>query len=1066
VNGKAADVYAGESVVLVRVADVFAMNADGTGYHEHTVVARIQSDAAVRQLGVIAVPFASASEKVEFVYARVRRADGTVAETPGADALEQPEAVTQQAPFYSDLKQKQLPIKSLRVGDTLEWKAKITTFKAEAPGQFWGAESVIEDGVVLDQSYELRVPKGMAVTVWTNPKLGVKPVESALAGSPEQKVYVWKYASLKPTTGKEADAEKEAKKKRLLTEDEELDNREGKLPSLGWTTFKSWEEVGGWYRKLEGDRMVPDDEVKAKVGELTAGKTTEEEKVRAVYGYVASQIRYIGVAFGVGRYQPHHADEVMENQYGDCKDKHTLLASMLTALGLHPDAVLIGAGVRFNEALPSPGAFNHLITRVEVGGQEVWLDATAEVAPYRALQYVIRDKQALVIPETGAAQVLKTPKDLPFASTQEWVAKGVLDKEGTSESHIAITLRGDSEIAIRQVLRQVAPAQYDQLAQNMSNGMGYAGTTSHPEFGRPDDTKEPLEIGYDYKREKNGDWATYRIIPQLAPVSLPTVNEAEPPVGSIELGVPRTEVSHAEMKLPEGWGVELPEAVHEKTAFATYDLTYRFDKGTLYAERKVEVLEERVAAKDWKTYKAWQDAVGLGNETYVQLTRSKGDAAADAGKASGPPTVSSAKAEKLVQEALTALNQHDLATASPKLDEAKALNPQQVSLWGAMGYLAMLRGETTEAVRDYQKEIALHPEAYWVYGPIVQTQIVMGKRADAEGSLKSWAAADAGNPAPTARLAAMLEEDGNAAGAVEVVQAGIARMPEEKKKDESLLFALGSAEMKAGMEGKGAAVLAELLKTTTNLWMMNSAAYLLADENKELPQAESTERSLLDKLAVESGAWTLDEAPATLAAKSSLLVASWDTMGWILFREGKRDEAMEYVSAAWLNAQHGEVGEHVGEIKLAAGDATGAVGAYELALAAEPKYDMLGVRKPESAEEKAIKGKLERAKKAGGKPVIKDGEKSLQEMRTVALGAANGKDGVAEYRLLLAHGTVERAEPTGEKTIAGGVELIETAKVPQLFPKDSKAKLVRTAMLNCHAGACELVFEGTGAGGS
>jgi hypothetical protein len=175
---------------------------------------------------------------------------------------------------------------------------------------------------------------------------------------------------------------------------------------------------------------------------------------------------------------------------------------------------------------------------------------------------------------------------------------------------------------------------------------------------------------------------------------------------------------------------------------------------------------------------------------------------------------------------------------------------------------------------------------------------------------------------------------------------------------------------------------------------------------------------------------------------------------------------MEYISAAWSNAQHGEVGEHVGEIKLAAGDATGAVGAYELALAAEPKYDMLGVRKPESAEEKAIKGKLERAKKAGGKPVVKDGEKSLQEMRTVALGAANGKDGVAEYRLLLAHGTVERAEPTGEKTIAGGVELIETAKVPQLFPKDSKAKLVRTAMLNCHAGACELVFEGTGAGGS
>ena len=46
--------------------------------------------------------------------------------------------------------------------------------------------------------------------------------------------------------------------------------------------------------------MDPGPEVKAKVAEVTAGKTTEEEKVRAVYGYVATQIRYIGVAFGVG----------------------------------------------------------------------------------------------------------------------------------------------------------------------------------------------------------------------------------------------------------------------------------------------------------------------------------------------------------------------------------------------------------------------------------------------------------------------------------------------------------------------------------------------------------------------------------------------------------------------------------------------------------------------------------------------------------------------------------------------------------------------------------------------
>jgi len=166
-----------------------------------------------------------------------------------------------------------------------------------------------------------------------------------------------------------------------------------------------------------------------------------------------------------------------------------------------------------------------------------------------------------------------------------------------------------------------------------------------------------------------------------------------------------------------------------------------------------------------------------------------------------------------------------------------------------------------------------------------------------------------------------------------------------------------------------------------------------------------------------------------------------------------------------VNAEKSDIGEHLGAARMAAHDVSGAATAFELALAAEPQYDMRGVRLPESVEAKGIKLWLEQAKKSGGKSGVKDAQKSLQELRTVSLGEAGGRDGVAEYRLLLAYGVVERAEATGEKTLPGGVELIETMKVPEMFPKDSKAKLVRGAMLNCHAGTCELVFEGLGVGG-
>ena len=73
------------------------------------------------------------------------------------------------------------------------------------------------------------------------------------------------------------------------------------------------------------------------------------------------------------------------------------------------------------------------------------------------------------------------------------------------------------------------------------------------------------------------------------------------------------------MKLPEGWGVELPEAVHAKSPYATLDETYRFDKGTIYAERRVEVLKEKIPVADWKSYKKWSDDADLAHEQWIQL---------------------------------------------------------------------------------------------------------------------------------------------------------------------------------------------------------------------------------------------------------------------------------------------------------------------------------------------------------------------------------------------------------------------------------------------------------------
>ena len=470
------------------------------------------------------------------------------------------------------------------------------------------------------------------MNVWTH---SGKPEEQKITGVAEhgatdavaaQHVYRWTYSQLKPTAGKEAEAATEAGKKVMWTADQQLDSEQGRLPSIAWTTFRSWEQVGAWYRGLEADRIVPDESVTAKAKEVTAGKTTDEEKARAIYHYVATNIRYIGVALGIGRYQPHMAVEILSNQYGDCKDKHTLLAAMLESVGLHADAVLIGSQLRFNEAVPSPEVFNHLITRLTLPGakEPVWLDSTAEVAPWGLLTGTIRDKQALVVvtaPARGTpvAYIARTPEASPIANQTTVESTGTLDVNGVATSHVVVTTRGDGELLLRAVLRQVGPSAYENTVQQLAKGLGFPGVTSNAELSNPTDTEKPFTMAFDYKVDKQGDWEHKRVVAQLAPVVLQRVSAVDPPNHDIQLGPPHTVISHSVLKLPDGWTAIVPPHVSVTSAFGTYQVTFRFENGTVYADRRLETLVKKVPVAQWKTYMEWSDQTLPGQERLIQL---------------------------------------------------------------------------------------------------------------------------------------------------------------------------------------------------------------------------------------------------------------------------------------------------------------------------------------------------------------------------------------------------------------------------------------------------------------
>ena len=181
--------------------------------------------------------------------------------------------------------------------------------------------------------------------------------------------------------------------------------------NISISSLDSWEELATWYATLirEQDEITPKIEERTK--QLLRGAWSRKEKVKRLYEYVTTNIQYLGYELGIWAIKPYPADFVLEVGKGDCKDKTTLLSTMLASAGINAYPVLISAGDMRGvnahlsdggsevEAVPSLAYFNHMILVVEGDKDDelIWLDPTADTCAFGDLPAGDQDRWTLII---------------------------------------------------------------------------------------------------------------------------------------------------------------------------------------------------------------------------------------------------------------------------------------------------------------------------------------------------------------------------------------------------------------------------------------------------------------------------------------------------------------------------------------------------------------------------------------------------------------------------------------------------------------------------------------------
>ena len=147
---------------------------------------------------------------------------------------------------------------------------------------------------------------------------------------------------------------------------------------VSWDRRRTWSDVAGWFAMLASTRLASTPELAAKAKELG--------DLRACARFAQLDVRYVAVEIGIGGYQPHHAADVFRNRFGDCKDKATLLRTMLKERGIDSHYVLVHTTRGMTEpSFPTIAAFNHVIVAVRENGKLTFFDPTSTTTPYGLL---------------------------------------------------------------------------------------------------------------------------------------------------------------------------------------------------------------------------------------------------------------------------------------------------------------------------------------------------------------------------------------------------------------------------------------------------------------------------------------------------------------------------------------------------------------------------------------------------------------------------------------------------------------------------------------------------------
>ena len=507
------------------------------------------------------VGFNSKYQKATLNFARTVTPDGAVIPIDK-------DAVKTATPFsdypeYSDYKELTFTLPSVSVGSIIDYQYTIETGHANPYKQVVSSYDIQCHQPTVEFRFKVTAPRDIEITyLITNrtPEIDIKETIEETGG---KVIHCW-----------------EAKDIPRVKYEEDMPLLEDMAPRLLITSEHSWDNIANWFNGLVEGKTKPEDRIVAKTNAIAKGLTKREDKIRAIYNFVSKEIRYVGVSYGASGYEPNPAPKVLRNKYGDCKDKATLLISMLNVIDVPAYYVILPTSElpELEKSIPFLDQFDHCIVATKENGRYFYMDPIT-YNRYGDLPSMDQDRNVLIFGE-DSHQFAKT--DL-YPSAQ--IVDSSLKFEENGDTHITFkgSYQGYYDWLFRSTFVALTEEEYRQFEDRVISEYRNSLMTDK-QYSDPFDLNNPLMIQYTFEAkdygQKLGDlWIVANKHFSVDEHEMFTQKERVHP-----LKFDRTDEDrkHMEIRIPESYEVYyIPEKFEYHDSYYDIVSTYSESKGVV-----------------------------------------------------------------------------------------------------------------------------------------------------------------------------------------------------------------------------------------------------------------------------------------------------------------------------------------------------------------------------------------------------------------------------------------------------------------------------------------------------